>query len=294
MSLKFEKAALAGAFLCASSLFLQEAHANTNIDSSIPHETNTEEAGYYVSQFQEASQKDCLPIMIGCNWNSWSNNEDKEKYYDMDLKELLEHKSDPKEAYEIYEFYQERVVHLRGKVSNRNNADEVIARLKVLDELNPGKPIALKIDSYGGYVYDGLRIYHAIKGLDSPVHTICDGKAASMAAVLTIAGSKRIAEEGCHIMIHEVAGGARGKTSEIKIQLDHSESLQQTLYTIISEHSGLSISDIKRIASVDKYYNAEDSETLGFVDEVRKSKHAPDIAPGSRQVPPELFPSPDY
>ena len=209
--------------------------------------------------------------------------------HDMTLPELLEELEDPEDAFEIYEYYQERIVHLDGAV-NEQSADEIIDRMRVLDALNPGEPITLQINSPGGSVYDGLRLFNTMKSLESPVNTVCDGMAASMAAVILISGVDRLAEQGCRVMIHEVSAGTRGKTSDMQDQLRHVVSLQNQLYEIIAEHSGLSIEDVATIASRDIFYNADESERLGFVDDVRDPVHAPENQPGQRELPEDLHP----
>ena len=60
-----------------------------------------------------------------------------------------------------------------------------------LDSVESGKDISIYINSPGGSVYAGLGIYDTMQFINSDVATICTGMAASMAAVLLVAGNRR-------------------------------------------------------------------------------------------------------
>lgn len=208
--------------------------------------------------------------------------------YEATLKDLLRKEEDPLKAYEKYEFYGKRIIRLNGKITDEI-ADEVIAKMHILNELDHGKPIELHINSPGGLVYAGLRIFNAMKTIESETHTYCDGKAVSMAAVLTISGSERTAMPACRIMIHEVSGGTKGKSGDMEYQLHHAKSLENMIFQVISEHSGLSLEDVKEIGSVDFYYTSEQALELGFVDRIKENLHEPATVTGSRRIIPDLL-----
>lgn len=221
--------------------------------------------------------------------NKEDDKTEKKEVYEANLKDLLKKGKKPIDAHKIVEFYQNRVIHLNSPV-NASAADRIIHEMKVLDELNPGEPIHLMINSPGGDVYEGLRIYNTMMTLQSPTHTVCNGMAASMAAVLTIAGEERSAMPGCRIMIHEASAGTRGKTSDMAYDLQHFKNVEASLFKIIAEHSGLDIDDVKKIGKAEVFYDPQQSARLGFVDEVVKSLHGPDNTKEKRKVPQDLMP----
>jgi ATP-dependent Clp protease, protease subunit len=217
-------------------------------------------------------------------------NKNKKKPFEASLKELLDNKKiEPADAYKTFEFYQGRVVHLNDRIGE-DSADEVIYKMRILDELDPGKPIILKINSPGGSVYDGLRIYNTMMTLQSPTHTVCTGMAASMAAVLTVAGKERLAMPSCRIMIHEAAAGASGKTSDMAYALYHVKGLEDYIFEIIARHSQLHIEDVKLIGSFEVFYNAGQAVRLGFVDRIAEARHGPDETAESKRAPKDLLP----
>ncbi|MBF0976688.1 MAG: ATP-dependent Clp protease proteolytic subunit, partial [Bacteroidetes bacterium] len=88
-------------------------------------------------------------------------------------------------------------------------ANVIQAQLLFLDTADPGKDISIYINSPGGVVQAGLGIYDTMQYISSKVGTICTGMAASMAAVLLVAGEKgrRSALPHSRVMIHQPSGG---------------------------------------------------------------------------------------
>lgn len=132
--------------------------------------------------------------------------------------------------------------------------------------------ITIRISSPGGNVLDGLALYDFIVGLkNSGIHvrTVVLGVAASMAAVLLQAGSTRVVGPNARILIHEVSGGSQGKLSELKDEAKFFESLNEQLYTILSERAKMTAKEIGTKAKrVDWWLNSKEILDRGFADEV--------------------------
>ena len=80
-------------------------------------------------------------------------------------------------------------------------------------------------------MYAGLGIYDTMQFISSDVATICTGMAASMAAVLLVAGKegKRSALPHSRVMIHQPMGGAQGQASDIEITAREIQKLKKEL-----------------------------------------------------------------
>lgn len=104
----------------------------------------------------------------------------------------------------------DRIIFLGTQIDDYT-ANTLQAQLLYLDSVDPGKDISIYINSPGGSVYAGLGIYDTMQFITSDVATICTGMAASMAAVLLVAGAegKRSALTHSRVMIHQPMGGAR-------------------------------------------------------------------------------------
>ena len=132
----------------------------------------------------------------------------------------------------------DRVIFLGTQIDDYT-ANTLQAQLLYLDSTDPGKDISIYINSPGGSVTAGLGIYDTMQFITSDVATMCTGMAASMAAVLLVAGAegKRSALTHSRVMIHQPLGGVQGQASDIEIEAKEIQKFKKELYTIISEHS---------------------------------------------------------
>ena len=139
-----------------------------------------------------------------------------------------------------------------------------------LDSVDPDKDISLYINSPGGSVYAGLGIYDTMQYVNSDVSTICTGMAASMAAVLLVAGEKgkRFALPHSRVMIHQPLGGIQGQASDIEITAREILKLKDELYRIISDHSGQSFEKVAADSDRDYWMIASEAKEYGMIDKV--------------------------
>ena len=105
------------------------------------------------------------------------------------------------------------------------------------------------------------------------VSTMCTGMAASMAAVLLVAGAegKRYALPHSRVMIHQPMGGMQGQASDIEIAAKEILKVKAELYKIIADHSGRSVEDIERDSDRDKWMTAAEALEYGMIDKVLAS-----------------------
>ena len=149
-------------------------------------------------------------------------------------------------------------------------ANVIQAQLLFLDTSDPGKDISLYINSPGGSVYAGLGIYDTMQFINSDVATICTGMAASMAAVLLVAGEKgkRSALKHSRVMIHQPMGGMRGQASDMEINYKQMMLLRDELYQIISDHSGQPFEKIMKDSDRDYWMTSAEAKEYGMIDKV--------------------------
>lgn len=153
-------------------------------------------------------------------------------------------------------------------------ANVIQAQLLYLDSADSGKDISIYINSPGGSVYAGYGIYDTMQFIGSDVSTICTGMAASMAAVLLVAGQKgkRFALKHSRVMIHQPLGGAQGQASDIEITAREIGKIKQELYTIIADHSGQTIEKISQDSDRDYWMTSSEAKDYGMIDEVLMKK----------------------
>ncbi len=149
-------------------------------------------------------------------------------------------------------------------------ANVIQAQLLFLDTSDPGKDISIYLNSPGGSVHAGLGIYDTMQYIGSDVATICTGMAASMAAVLLVAGEKgkRSALPHSRVMIHQPMGGMQGQASDMEINYKQIMLLRDELYQIISDHSGQSFERIMKDSDRDYWMTSAEALEYGMIDQV--------------------------
>ena len=177
-------------------------------------------------------------------------------------------------AYDIYSrLLKDRIVFL-GAPINDIVANSIIAQFLFLDSQNTEKPIQFFINTPGGHISSGLAIYDTMQYIKSPVHTVCVGMAASMGALLLVAGEKgkRFALPSAQILIHQPMGGIQGQASEIEIAAKEIVRLRESLNKILVKHTGQPMEKIEKDTDRDYYMTAEEAKTYGLIDRVIKAK----------------------
>ena len=153
-------------------------------------------------------------------------------------------------------------------------ANIVTAQLLFLESSDASKDIQIYINSPGGSVYAGLGIYDTMQIIKPDVATICTGMAASMGAVLLVAGEKgkRSALKHSRVMIHQPSGGAQGVATDMEINLREMLKLKKELYDIISEHSGQDYDWVEKNSERDYWMKSYEAKEFGMIDEVLERK----------------------
>ncbi|MDR1737737.1 MAG: ATP-dependent Clp endopeptidase proteolytic subunit ClpP [Candidatus Symbiothrix sp.] len=167
----------------------------------------------------------------------------------------------------------DRIIFLGTQIDDYT-ANILQAQLLYLDSADSGKDIAIYINSPGGAVYAGYGIYDTIQFISSEVSTICTGMAASMAAVLLVAGAKgkRFALPHSRVMIHQPLGGAQGQASDIEITAREILKIKKEIYTIIADHSGQDYEKVVKDGDRDFWMNAEEALNYGMIDKILSKK----------------------
>jgi ATP-dependent Clp protease protease subunit len=151
-------------------------------------------------------------------------------------------------AYDIYSrLLKDRIIFLGTPVDD-NVANIIIAQLLFLEAQDPDKDISLYINSPGGSVSAGLAIYDTMQYIKPNVSTICVGLAASMGALLLMAGEdgKRYSLPNSKIMLHQPLGGAQGQATDVEIQVRELMNTKKQLNELISKHTKQDIEQIEK------------------------------------------------
>lgn len=163
----------------------------------------------------------------------------------------------------------DRIIFL-GTEINDYTSNVIEAQLLYLDSADSERDICIYLNTPGGSVYAGLGIYDTMQFVRSRVSTICTGMAASMGAILLVAGAPgmRAALPHSRVMIHQPLGGIEGQASDIEITAKEILKLKDELYQIIADHSGQSIERIRHDADRDYWMTSQEALAYGMIDKV--------------------------
>ena len=167
---------------------------------------------------------------------------------------------------------KERII-LLNEAINDLSAASIVAQLLFLNSEDPNKEILMYINSPGGSITSGLAIYDTMNNISAPVHTICIGMAASMAAFLLCSGAAghRYCMPNATVMIHQPLGGAQGQATDIEIVAKRIMSLKKKMYTIMAQNTGKTYQEIWDNCERDNYLSAQEALDFGLIDVIPES-----------------------
>ena len=183
---------------------------------------------------------------------------------------VVDQTSHGERAYDIFSrLLKDRIIFL-GTAIDDAVSNLVIAQLLFLQAEDPDRDIYLYINSPGGSISAGLAIYDTMQYISNDVATICMGQAASMGAVLLLAGTKgkRSALVNSRVMIHQPLGGSQGQASMIDIYTKEILYLRDKLYGLMANHTGQTVKRIAKDSDRDFFMSAPDAQEYGIVDKV--------------------------
>ncbi len=144
-------------------------------------------------------------------------------------------------------------------------AKEFSDELKALGDV---KAITVRINSFGGDVFDGVAIYSRLIDSGADITVFIDGIAASAASVIAMAGKEiHIAEAG-FLMIHDAWARAVGNAADLIKTAARLEAVSEQIAGIYQRRTGLDLANIREMMATETEFNAADAVEFGFATNV--------------------------
>lgn len=194
---------------------------------------------------------------------------------------VVERSGREERVFDIYSrLLKDRIIFLQGVVDDAS-ANLIVAQMLFLQFDDAKADIHLYINSPGGSVTAGLSIYDTMQYITCDVATYCIGQAASMGAVLLLAGAKgkRNSLPHSRIMIHQPLAGMEGTTTEIQIRLKEYQRLKRMMNEIMLRHTGQTLEKIEKDTDRDNFMSSDEARTYGIVDNVLERLTLPAAVP---------------
>jgi len=174
-------------------------------------------------------------------------------------------------AYDIYSRLLKDHIIFIGTPIDDHVANLVTAQLLFLAAEDPERDISLYINSPGGVITAGMAIYDTMQFVKPDVVTYCVGQAASIAAVLLMAGTtkKRYSLPNARILIHQPwLSGLSGQATDIDIHAKEILRTRAGLNKLIAHHTGQTVEKVEHDVERDFIMSAEQAKEYGIVDEI--------------------------
>jgi ATP-dependent Clp protease protease subunit len=142
---------------------------------------------------------------------------------------------------------------------------------------NALESVEVEINSPGGSVFEGQRIYNALRGISArgvEVMTTVNGLAASMGSVILMAGDKRQMTQGSRIMIHEASTIAMGDSRAMRKTADLLDGISSEIAGIYADRTGGDEKAIRNLMFAETWMTADEAKANGFVGTVLKDGKA--------------------
>jgi len=131
-------------------------------------------------------------------------------------------------------------------------------------------PIQMLISSPGGHVESGDAIHDVIRFVRAPVTTIGTGWVASAGTHIYLASPKerRVCLPNTRFMIHQPAGGAGGRASDIAIQAKEIIKVRERIAKVVAAQTGQKLEKVLFDMERDYWMSADEAVAYGIVSRV--------------------------
>ena len=165
--------------------------------------------------------------------------------------------------------YDSRQIMLYNVIDN-DLAYKINRQLLALAEIDPKKPIAIWINSPGGYLVDGWSIIDTMRGIPCPIYTFICGHACSMAGVISIAGDKRVMTRNSVWMAHEMTTGGHDYAKKLWDRIDFHKTEEKKLKKFIIDNTKLTKEEVDKAWIGELWLNPNQCKRKGIVDYTTK------------------------
>jgi ATP-dependent Clp protease protease subunit len=161
-----------------------------------------------------------------------------------------------------------RFVLVFGEIDDKL-ARQTCERLILLSQESDA-PIHMLVSSPGGHVESGDAIHDMIRFVRAPVTTIGSGWVASAGTHIFLAAPKerRLSLPNTRFMIHQPAGGAGGRATDIAIQAKEIIKTRERIAAVVARETGHPLAKVLADMERDYWMSAEEAVTYGIVSRI--------------------------
>jgi len=154
---------------------------------------------------------------------------------------------------------------LYGDIGFEVTAKSFSDEFKALGEVSA---LDVRINSFGGDVFDGVAIYNRIVQAGKPTTVYVDGIAASAASIIAMAGDEILMAESSFMMIHDAWALTMGNARELRDTADRLEAVSEQMGNIYAKKTGQDYEKVRQMMAEETEFNAAEALELGFASSI--------------------------
>lgn len=128
--------------------------------------------------------------------------------------------------------------------------------------------IALRINSPGGDVFDGIAIYNALLRHKAEITVWIDGIAASSASFIAMAGDEVVMAPYSQMMIHEASGLCIGPADDMRSMADILDKSSDNIAAIYAKRAGSAVAEWRQRMKDETWFSDAEAVEAGLADRV--------------------------
>lgn len=155
---------------------------------------------------------------------------------------------------------------------NSTSVEFAVRALHKMTTEAPNKAIELHLNSFGGSIYDALRLHDEILASSSQVKFYGGGAIMSAATIIMVACDERYLHQHATVMIHELSTSNEGRHTDVQVGANENRRLMDILYTIYEENTRMPAAFWQDICIRDTYLSPSEAVSLGLADFIVEPK----------------------
>lgn len=164
----------------------------------------------------------------------------------------------------VVHIYDEIGMSLFGGV----DAAELVAEIESSED---GADLDVRINSPGGYAFDGINIANAILRHKGTTTTYIDGLAASAASIVALAGEEVVMTKYGQMMLHNAHAVIMGGADDLRDAAKVLDKLNDSVADFYADRAGGERRDWARVMARETWYNADEALEAGLATKIDES-----------------------
>jgi ATP-dependent protease ClpP protease subunit len=132
--------------------------------------------------------------------------------------------------------------------------------------------IELHINSPGGFAFDGVTMYNALRDHDAFVAVTVDGMAASAASIIAMAGDEITMNRASEMMVHDASGLCYGQARDMEEMREFLDGISDDIAAIYADRAGGTKAEWREIMHGETWFSAQEAVDAGLADRVVELK----------------------